>query len=79
MVRCERVCVSGALFRNKLKFKEFKRHRTLTNPKHGPLHLRFPSKVMWRTIRGMVPHKTPRGASAMGFNFLIILTVYRKT
>ena len=42
------------------------RKRTLTNPKKGPLHLRFPSKVMWRTIRGMVPHKTPRGANAMG-------------
>jgi large subunit ribosomal protein L13Ae len=21
---------------------------------------------MWRTIRGMVPHKTPRGAAALG-------------
>ena len=66
MVRCEDVNVSGHLFRNKLKFKQFMRHRTLTNPKKGPLHHRFPSKVMWRTIRGMIPHKTPRGAAALG-------------
>jgi len=25
---------------------------------------------MWRTIRGMVPHKTPRGAAALGNNLL---------
>ena len=50
------------------------RHTTLTNPKHGPLHDRFPSKVVWRTIRGMVPHKTPRGAAAMG-NLLLKISI----
>jgi large subunit ribosomal protein L13Ae len=65
IVRCEAINISGSLFRNKLKFKEFKHKKCIYNPKHGPLHLRFPSKVLWRTIRGMVPHKTPRGAAAM--------------
>ncbi len=36
-----------------------------SNPKTGPLHYRAPSKILWRTIRGMVPHKTARGAAAM--------------
>merc|ERR1719321_1447102 len=36
-----------------------------TNPKHGPLHYRSPSKILWRTVRGMVPHKTARGAAAL--------------
>merc|ERR1712007_274708 len=36
-----------------------------SNPKQGPLHYRAPSKILWRTIRGMVPHKTPRGAAAL--------------
>merc|ERR1719188_1059210 len=36
-----------------------------SNPKQGPLHYRSPSKILWRTIRGMVPHKTPRGAAAL--------------
>jgi large subunit ribosomal protein L13Ae len=66
VVRCEAVNVSGSLYRNKLKYKDFKRKRTLYNPKKGPLHGRFPSYVIWRTVRGMVPHKTPRGANAMG-------------
>merc|ERR1711908_130059 len=33
--------------------------------KQGPLHYRSPAKILWRTIRGMVPHKTPRGAAAL--------------
>merc|ERR1719161_2974237 len=36
-----------------------------SNPKHGPLHYRAPSKILWRTVRGMVPHKTARGAAAL--------------
>merc|ERR1711915_712281 len=36
-----------------------------SNPKTGPLHYRSPSKILWRTIRGMVPHKTARGAAAL--------------
>ena len=81
MVRCELLNISGALFRNKLKFKDFIRKRTLTNPKHGPLHDRFPSKVFWRTVRGMVPHKTPRGANAMGTLYLLLISysLIRKT
>merc|ERR1719471_2562239 len=38
---------------------------TNSNPRHGPFHQRAPSKILWRTIRGMVPHKTPRGAAAL--------------
>merc|ERR1719408_219445 len=36
-----------------------------SNPKTGPLHYRSPSKILWRTIRGMIPHKTARGAAAL--------------
>lgn len=41
------------------------RLRTNTNPNHGPFHLRAPSKFFWRVVRGMLPHKTPRGAAAL--------------
>merc|ERR1712032_1090075 len=64
-VRTEDVNISGSLFRNKLKYAEFRKKRMNSNPKHGPLHFRSPSKILWRTIRGMVPHKTPRGAAAL--------------
>ena len=36
-----------------------------TNPTKGPFHFRSPSRIFWRTVRGMVPHKTKRGVSAM--------------
>jgi large subunit ribosomal protein L13Ae len=36
-----------------------------TNPNRGPFHFRAPAKMFWRTVRGMVPHKTDRGAAAM--------------
>merc|ERR1712232_483521 len=50
---------------NKLKFAEFKRKTMCSNRRRGPNHPRAPSKILWRTIRGMVPHKTPRGAAAL--------------
>merc|ERR1719269_177457 len=57
--------ISGSMFRNKLKYAEFKRKTMNSNPKRGHIHYRSPGKILWRTIRGMVPHKTPRGAAAM--------------
>merc|ERR550514_2639002 len=36
-----------------------------SNPRQGPFHFRAPAKILWRTIRGMVPHKTARGAAAL--------------
>ena len=31
----------------------------------GPFHFRAPSRIFYRTVRGMIPHKTARGAAAM--------------
>merc|ERR1712232_179252 len=36
-----------------------------SNPRRGHIHYRAPSKILWRTIRGMIPHKTARGAAAL--------------
>merc|ERR1712151_1337498 len=57
--------ISGSLYRNKLKYASFRKKHMNTNPKQGPLHYRAPGKILWRTIRGMVPHKTARGAAAL--------------
>lgn len=51
--------------RNKVKFMQFLRKRMNTNPKKGPIHYRSPSRILWRTVRGMLPHKTARGAAAL--------------
>merc|ERR550514_967612 len=64
-VRCEEIKISGSIFRNKIKYAEFRRKRMNSNPRQGPYHYRAPAKILWRTIRGMVPHKTARGAAAL--------------
>jgi len=66
VVRCEKTLISGIHFRQKLKYMDFLKKRTSTNPKKGPIHQKSPSRIVWRVIRGMVPHKTPKGAAAMG-------------
>ena len=47
--------------------KDFLRKTRNANPKKGAhIHFHSPSRIFWRTVRGMVPHKTKRGAEAMG-------------
>lgn len=64
-VRTEEAVLSGGIVRQKAKYERFLRKRHATNPKKGPIHFRAPSRILWRTIRGMVPHKTKRGATAL--------------
>ena len=65
LVRCEGIVISGSLYRNKTKFLSFLNKRNNVRPSHGPIHFRAPSKMIWRCIRGMIPHKTARGTHAM--------------
>lgn len=66
VVRCEEVNVSGSFFRMKLRYHAFLNKRHLVNPKKsGPFHERAPSRILYRAIRGMIPHKTSRGAAAL--------------
>lgn len=44
--------LSGGLIRQRVKFKSFLHKRTATQPSHGPIHYRAPSKIFWRTVRG---------------------------
>ena len=65
VVRCEDINISGNFYRNKLKYLDFLRKRMNTKPSRGPFHFRAPSRIFWRTVRGMIPHKTKRGMEAM--------------
>uniref|UniRef100_A0A914E2B5 Large ribosomal subunit protein uL13 n=1 Tax=Acrobeloides nanus TaxID=290746 RepID=A0A914E2B5_9BILA len=65
VVRCEAINISGNFHRSKLKYLAFLRKRCNVKPSRGAFHYRAPSKILWRTIRGMVPHKTPRGMAAL--------------
>ncbi|KDD76284.1 hypothetical protein H632_c285p2 [Helicosporidium sp. ATCC 50920] len=64
-LRCEEINMSGGMVRQKAKYERFLRKRSVSNPRHGAVKFRAPSKIFMRTVRGMVPHKTPRGACAM--------------
>lgn len=65
VVRCDKLVKSGSLFRNKLAFHEFLNKTSSHNPRRFIVHYRSPSRIFWRTVRGMLPHKTPRGADAL--------------
>lgn len=65
VVRCEELNMAGPFYRNKLRYLTFLRKRVMTNPVRGPFHLRAPSRIFWRCVRGMLPHKTKRGMAAL--------------
>lgn len=44
---------------------QYLRKRHNTNPTRGPYHYRAPSRMLFRVIRGMIPHKTARGEAAL--------------
>ena len=66
VLRAEEISISGGLVRQKMKYGRFLEKRHNCNPSRaGPVHFRAPSRIFWRTVRGMVPHKTKRGAAAL--------------
>uniref|UniRef100_A0A1I7UHV6 Large ribosomal subunit protein uL13 n=1 Tax=Caenorhabditis tropicalis TaxID=1561998 RepID=A0A1I7UHV6_9PELO len=65
VVRAEEITISGNFHRSKLKYMSFLRKRCNINPARGAFHYRAPGKIFWRTVRGMLPHKTIRGNEAL--------------
>jgi len=65
VVRCEALNISGSLFRNKLTYHEFLNKSNNSNPRRNFKHFRSPSRMFWRSLRGMLPHKEHRGAAAL--------------
>jgi len=66
VVRCEALNISGEFFRAKLKYHAYLRKATRFNPtRGGPFHFRAPSRIFYKAVRGMIPHKTARGTAAM--------------
>ncbi|CAD5234486.1 unnamed protein product [Bursaphelenchus xylophilus] len=65
VVRCEEINIAGNFHRCKLKYLSFLRKHCNVKPSRGPFHKRAPCKIFYRTVRGMIPHKTPRGMAAL--------------
>lgn len=60
--------MSCVLFINSflVKFAIFLARRRSANPRKGHHHHRSPARIFFRAVRGMIPHKTDRGARALG-------------
>ena len=66
VVRTERINISGSMFRNMYRLRGFMGKTRASNPTRGHIHYHNPARIFWRTVRGMTPHKTARGAEALG-------------
>jgi large subunit ribosomal protein L13Ae len=64
VVRTEGICMSGGMVRRRMAHDRYKNKKMNTNPRKGPYHYTSPSRIFWKTVRGMIPHKTVRGAAA---------------
>ena len=66
VVRCEKINISGSMFRNMYRLRGFMGKTRSANPVRGHIHYHNPARIFWRCVRGMTPHKTGRGALALG-------------
>merc|ERR1711920_688485 len=49
-----------------MKYERFVRKSHNSNPRRsGPIHFKTPARIFWRTVRGMIPHKSSSGAAAL--------------
>ncbi len=74
VVNAEQAVVTGSRKFVLSKYLNARARRTLTNPRRGPFFPRFPDRIIRRTVRGMLPYKTPSGKDAFKR-----LTVYIST
>ena len=61
VVNCEEAVMTG---RRRNVIEKYKRKRTIGNVIKGPFYPRMPDRLIRRIIRGMLPHKQNRGATA---------------
>lgn len=48
-----------------MKFQEYLNRRLAFNPRRAFKHYRAPSRVFWKTVRGMLTYKSRRGWAAL--------------
>ena len=65
IVNAEKSLISGSRTSVINQWKESLEIASHVNPIYGPIHPRRPDNILRRMIRGMVPRKKPKGATAM--------------
>jgi large subunit ribosomal protein L13 len=61
IVNAEKAVISG---KRKSRVMEAKKFLEVGAPRRGPFHYRKPDRIMRSTIRGMLPHRRPKGKQA---------------
>ncbi len=65
IVNAEKALISGSRISVMTEWTKKLELSSKVNPIYGPIHPRRPDNILRRMIRGMVPRKKPKGASAM--------------
>jgi len=65
LVNAEKALISGSRNSVVTEWKERLELSSRVNPIYGPIHPRRPDNILRRMVRGMVPRKKSKGASAM--------------
>jgi large subunit ribosomal protein L13 len=65
VLNAEKALVSGSRTSVINQWKERLELSSRVNPIYGPIHPRRPDNILRRMVRGMVPRKKPKGATAM--------------
>ncbi len=65
VVNAEKALISGSRVSVVNQWKERLELASHVNPIYGPIHPRRPDNILRRMIRGMVPRKKSKGATAM--------------
>ncbi|MBK5132976.1 50S ribosomal protein L13 [Candidatus Bathyarchaeota archaeon] len=61
IINAEKTIISG---KKRSKVAEAKEFLEVGSPKRGPFHYRRPDKILRKTVRGMLPHRQPKGRTA---------------
>jgi len=62
VVNAEKALVTGS---RESIFEEFEWRRDVGSQRKGPYYPRTPDRILKRAVRGMLPHKRPRGMDAL--------------
>lgn len=62
IVNAEKAIISG---RRESVYREYEEMKNKGSTEKGPHYPKRPERIMKRTVRGMLPHKTKRGRDAM--------------
>jgi len=62
VVNAEKALVTGS---REHIFEEFEWRRDVGSQRKGPYYPRTPDRILKRAVRGMLPHKRPRGMAAL--------------